>query len=317
MSTGRDIRIPYKSVLNPDLDRAAAQHWQWIKDAELITSPEAQKAYEATDFPRLVAYTYPSASKTQLDLITNLIGWSFILDDSLDKPGILKASPTKTAEALDKYRKVLDGYDPESPEIPLVTAWRKLLSCVSERSSEALKARHRAHWESLFQGFQQEAENNASGIVPGFNEYLELRRAAGGVEICLDWAEAIGGFEVPSIVHSDPRFLRLREDADDVVSMTNDIFSVRKEYDAGNTDNVVLVLAKQEQCTWQQAIEVAVELIAKTVAHYQTTEAEFLQSTRFTELEPRDQSNVFKFLDAMKSWMGGSLEWHLSSPRYQ
>ncbi|KAH8425227.1 uncharacterized protein LDX57_002985 [Aspergillus melleus] len=317
MSAGSGIKIPFEVAINPDLDRARAQHFQWIENAGLIPDTEARKVYEATDFPRLVAYTYPSACAPQLDLITNLIGWSFILDDSLDKPGILKASPKNTADALSSYREVLYGRTSETPGVPLVTAWREFLRCVHERSSEALKVRHRTHWENLFDGFQQEAENNASGSVPEFTEYLELRRAAGGVEICLDWAEAIGDFEVPSSVHKDPNFLQLREDADDVVSMTNDIFSVRKEYKGGNTDNVVFVLAKQKQCTWEQAIEIAQGLITETVAHFQSTEAEFLRSACFISLTPQDRLDTFKFLDAMKHWMRGSLEWHLNSPRYK
>ena len=317
MSGELGIEIPFGVAINPDLDRARAQHSEWIEKAGLIPDTEARKVYKATDFPRLVAYTYPSASGPQLDLITNLMGWSFILDNSLDKPGILQASPENTAHALSSYRKVLYGCSCETPDVPLVTAWRKLLRCVHERSSEDLKAQHRTHWELLFEGFQREAENNARGYVPNFNEYLELRRAAGGVEICLDWAEAIGGFEVLSSVHQDPNFLRLREDADDIVSMTNDIFSVRKEYKCGNTDNVVLVLAKQEQYTWKEAIGITQDLIKKSLGHFQVTEAEFLQSSCFTNLTPQNMSNALKFLDAMKHWMRGSLEWHLTSPRYK
>lgn len=317
MSSNTRINIPFRLATNADLARAKANHSQWVETAGLLGDPAAQKTYEAADFPLLVAYTYPSVHGPHLDLIMNLIGWSFLLDDSLDRPGIRQASPAATEHTLNTYRKILDGNRAEPSADPLVTAWKSLLLCVHERSSEDLKARHRRHWEDLFDAFHREAKNNAGGIVPTFPEYLELRRAAGGMEICLDWAEAVGDFEVPSSVHSNPDFLRLREYTDDVVTMTNDIFSVQKEAQAGNTDNAVLVLALQEQCSWERATELTQKLIEQDVAQYQTTEARFLESGCFAQLALHEQSNVHRFLDAMKHWMRGSLEWHRNNPRYK
>lgn len=77
-----------------------------------------------------------------------------------------------------------------------------------------------------------QADNNAHGIIPTFEAYLELRRAASGVSICLDWAEAVGNFELPSHIHSHRLVQSLRQNTEDVVSMTNDLFSMLGEWNA-------------------------------------------------------------------------------------
>ncbi|OQD89841.1 hypothetical protein PENANT_c002G07258 [Penicillium antarcticum] len=41
--------------------------------------------------------------------------WSFIFDDSLDKPGILKASLTHTTIILNTYRNIMDGSAIDAP----------------------------------------------------------------------------------------------------------------------------------------------------------------------------------------------------------
>ncbi|KAJ6088074.1 hypothetical protein N7499_004256 [Penicillium canescens] len=83
-----------------------------------------------------------------------------------------------------------------------------------------------------------------------------MRRAAGGVGTCLDWIEAIGNFEFSTHVHNNPMFLSLRQNEVDVVNMTNDLYSARKEWIDGNTNNIVRVLAHQEQCSWSHAREI-------------------------------------------------------------
>ncbi|KAL5359575.1 isoprenoid synthase domain-containing protein [Aspergillus floccosus] len=183
--------------------------------------------------------------------------------------------------------------------------------------SEAWCQRHHAHWEDLFEAFRCEAENNSRGIIPKFNDYIQLRRAAGGAELAMDWIEAVGHFELPAQIHSNPAFLSLRQNFLDIVGMTNDLFSARNEWNSGNTDNIVHVLAQREQCSWRYANELTHKTIADTVACLKDNESELYNSATYTALGPQDQANTRRFIGAMKYWMRGSLDWHYITPRYR
>ncbi|KAJ6012622.1 hypothetical protein N7522_002977 [Penicillium canescens] len=270
-----NITIPFPSSASPDLDRARKRHLIWVADLGLWSSSSVEAAYKAADFPRFAAYTYPWAHGPDLDLITDFIGYVWLWDDSIDKPGIRNASPKQTATTLDTYRSVLNGLPTQIPEIPLVTAWRQLLDRVHKRTSEAWCHRHRVRWENTFKAFQQEADNNSRGITPTFDNYLQMRRAAGGVGTCLDRVEAIGNFELPTHVHTDRMFLSLRQNEEDIVDMINDLYSARNEWIDGNTDNIVHVLAHQEQCSWTHAREITEKTIANTIGRFQSTERLF------------------------------------------
>lgn len=312
-----NVVVPFPGSVSPDLDRARSRHLKWVANLALWSSPSVQAAYEAADYPLFVAQTYPSAQGPDLDLAIDLHGCSWLLDDSFDEPGIRQASPKDTAARLNTYRNLLYGRPTQTPDTPLVIAWRELLDRLHERTSEIWRQRHSAHWEDMFMAFQLEAKNNSRGHIPSLDEYFPLRRAASGVEIVIDWIEALGRFELPANLHIEPIVLALREDTADVVMMTNDLFSARNEWNGGNTDNILHALANQEKCSWCHASEITHNIIASTIERFQRNETEFYNSSRYTTLQPQDQANTRQFIEGMKHFMRGSLDWHYNTPRYR
>jgi terpene synthase-like protein len=312
-----DVPIPFPSYISPDVPRARARHLAWVSALDLWPTADAKKAYQAADFPLFVGHTHPWAVGEDLDLVTDLIGWSWLWDDSLDRPGPRQASPARVRIRLDAYRGAMAGRASNCVEAPLVVAWRQLLDRLAERTFDAWRERHLRHWEATFDAYLHEAENNSLGIVPSLDEYLPMRRSAGGMDICLDWVEAAGRYELPAHLHASPEILALRRDEQDVVAMTNDLFSARNEWDSGNTDNIVHVIAQQEGCPWEKAASQVRTLIASALQDFSETEQRLWSTPTFMSLPPAVQADTRQFVDAMKAWMRGSLEWHLTSPRYR
>ena len=310
-----NITIPFPSRISPDLDRARACHLAWVAELGLWPAEKAD-AYRATDFPQMMSRGYPWAVGADLQLVTDFISWSWVWDDSLDRPGKRAASVTWTADILDAYRQVLYGRRPRIPDFPLLTAWRQLLARLAERTSEDWRHRHEEHWEYTYSGYLREAENNANGYTPAYEEYLDIRRGACGVNICIDLIEPVGRYELPPHIHTNADLLSLRQDTEDVPTLVNDILSVPVEWDAGNTDNIVPVLAKQERCSWSQAAHYTEEIIDSTLNHFQQTEKTFIASPDYLALDVADRANTDHFINAMKDLMRGCVEWQLNCPRY-
>lgn len=183
--------------------------------------------------------------------------------------------------------------------------------------SETWLQRQCAHWEHILQGYQKEAENNYSGTVPDLNNYLQLRHMTSGVDTCLDYIEAGAHFELPLYVHSDFNILRLRLCVTVVVGLTNDLFSARKEWKQGNNGNIIHVIARQESCSWKSASEVTHKIIADNVESFQRSEMDFYSSACYTALSLSDQANARLFIQGLKDWMSGNLDFHIRSHRYK
>lgn len=314
------LEIPFPSRISPDLERSRPRHLAWCEARGLWPDTATRTAYEMADFPQFVARTHPWALGADLDLATDLIGWSWLWDDSIDKPRASRIDLAEVSTALDSYRLVLRGDVDRPATKPLLATWGHLLQRLAERTTAQWRSRHEAHWEATFTAFEREAHNNltsGSGRVPTFSEYLDMRRAAGGMDICLDWIEAISRQELPAELHDCRHLLRLRQHEQDVVAITNDLFSARNEWAAGNTDNIVHVLAQEQDTSWEHAAALAGELISERLNNFADEERALRNSTPYIEAPPEVRENTDRFIDAMKDWMRGSLEWHLQCPRYR
>lgn len=313
------IAIPFPPKLNDDLESARKRHLQWVANLHLWNSEKIQAAYEITDFPAFVARTYPSVHGAELDLINDFMGMNWLMDDAFDKPGIRKAATEETKRRLDEYRRVMKGQpsSAEGDEARLIAGFRDVITRVNKITSETWRQRHDPRWEVLFIAFQSEAENNAAGKVPTFNEYIQMRRGAAGVDICFDWVEATGHYELPVHIHANPVLLSMRKDAEDAIIMTNDVFSAHNEWNGGNTDNIIFVLAHEKQCSWRQASEATHKFIVDKINSFLHSEKLLLNCADYIALAIQDQTNLGRFIEGMKDWMKGSLDWHYACPRYK
>ncbi|WP_190815693.1 terpene synthase family protein [Saccharopolyspora pogona] len=313
---GVRLDLPFPSEVSPDVDRARERHYAWVAQHGLWPDRKAEYAYKHADFPLFIAHVYPWASGEDLDLVTDLVGWAWLWDDSLDR----QARFPWTEDVLEAYfHGMIDpSREPaEAVAIPLVHAWRTLNRRLLARTSTAWRARHEAHWAATFKGYLEEARNNATETIPTLEEYFELRRKTSGPETTFDWIEAAGHFEVPTAIHATEAMLRLRRDAVDLISISNDLVSARNEWSEGNTDNIVIVLAYQEQCTWPEAARIAESIAHSIVENFLATEQQLLASDLYQALAQDERADTDRLINCIKHWIGGSHTWHLDCPRYK
>jgi len=310
------VTLPFPIRLNDvDLEETRKCHLDWAANLDIWPSQETRAKYEAADFPLFVAYTYPYASGFERKWATDAVGWTWLFDDAFDKADRRNVSLETTASHLDIFRDIIYGRSTPTQTVgmPIAIAFQELVN----RMNTIMSERQQAPWEDAFKSFHQEVENNINGVIPKFDDFLNLRRPASGMEIMWDWIEVIRHIELPANVHCDSTFLSLRREAGDVVLLCNDLFSAPREWNDGNTDNIVPVLAQQEQCTWREASKMTHAVIDSKVNSVQRLEEQLHGSTCYTSLTPENQANTDLFIDGMKDWMAGSLAWHINCPRYK
>lgn len=112
----------------------------------------------------------------------------------------------------------------------------------------------------------------------------------------IDFIKAIGGFELPLHIHNNPKILKLRRYVTEVVALTNNLFSARKEWKQGNNGNVIHVIARQENCSWKYASKITHKTIANDVEFFRRSEMDFYSSACYTTLSLSDQANTRFFI---------------------
>ncbi|MGI5328137.1 family 2 encapsulin nanocompartment cargo protein terpene cyclase [Actinomadura nitritigenes] len=121
--------------------------------------------------------------------------------------------------------------------------------------------------------------------------------------------DVVGGYQLDGDLFYEPRVHRAVMQAGTASVLVNDLHSAEKEAADDLPDcNVVLLIAEEEGCTLQEAVERTVALHNDFVRGFEASQRE-LASVASAELQ--------RFLLGVQSWMAGCLEWHGASDRYK
>jgi 2-methylisoborneol synthase len=121
--------------------------------------------------------------------------------------------------------------------------------------------------------------------------------------------DVISGYELTANLFYDPRVRRAAFQAGMAAVLVNDLYSVTKDLaDAKPPYNMVLQVAADRACTIEEATEITVQLHNDMVHDFEANHRS-LQVVPSVELQ--------RFMRGLRGWMGGSFEWHDSSPRYK
>ncbi|SCE17864.1 hypothetical protein GA0115241_110586 [Streptomyces sp. DpondAA-D4] len=155
-----------------------------------------------------------------------------------------------------------------------------------------------------------EAGNRADGVVPSEATYIAKRRHTGAIHVCMDLIETVAGIEAPESLHNDPRFITALEASCNVVCWANDVYSYEKEQVLGEIHNLVHLVRHHRGYGEQRALDHVCAEIATETERFLTAEDELI------ELYPQLTDLLVPYLDGMRSWMRGNLDWSRQTPRY-
>ena len=187
---------------------------------------------------------------------------------------------------------------------PVLRGFRSSLDHLAQIASPTQVARLRHELAVMFVGYSQEAQWRSSGRTPAVWEYL-LHRYENAFFPCMVLIDPIGGYELPADEFADPRVRRTYLYAATASVLLNDLYSMHKE-DPTDT-NLPNLIAAEEQCTLQEAVNRAARIHDELMY---TIEAEA------AVLSAAGSPQLRRFLAGLWAWMGGSKEWHATSPRY-
>ncbi|HEY8201262.1 MAG TPA: family 2 encapsulin nanocompartment cargo protein terpene cyclase [Actinomycetota bacterium] len=287
---------------------------EWAEEVGIY--PGQLDRVRSANFGRLIMLAHPDSDDPDRLLAAAkcaLAEWA--TDDHYLDDETLGADPRLLATRLVLANAVVDPahlpvrYAPELERAvqddPVLRAYRSSLADLARYASVTQMARLQHALAVMFVAYNQEAEWRTAGRTPPVWEYL-VHRHENSFLPCMVLIDTVGGYELPPTEFTDPRVRRVFTMAGSATVLVNDLYSVSKEQ-SGENFNLPKLIAAEERCSLQQAIERTVEIHDELV-HTVEVEAAALNLDGSPALQ--------RFLAGIWAWLGGNREWHSTSPRY-
>lgn len=305
-----EISLPFPPRESQHVAAARAHLERWVTGFGLVRAPAARDRFGRADFGWFAAVTYPQTDEAGLCLIADWFGWLFLLDDQLDD-GLLGRDPGRAQELMAEFGAVLTGAGLPERHSAIAAALADLWRRTAPRGTAAWRERFVAHVVAGGAAAYWEAGNRVAGIVPDEPGYIEHRRHTGAIYVCMDLVEVVRGIDLPPAVYDDAPFQDALRAACDVVCWTNDLYSLDKETALGERHNLVTVVSHARRLSTADAVRHVVEAVDREVRVFEDRGRLALGGW------PEYRDELAAYLDGMRSWMRGNLDWSSRTRRYR
>jgi hypothetical protein len=303
-----ELFCPFPSAVSPHAHTVDEATIAWARSLGLLGEPSAVHKLRVVGVGWLVARTTPYMGRDGLQLLADWCTWLFLQDDDCDELGIGR-EPAKLRELHAHSLATLrgDAFAPDSPS-------QRALSDLRERIVR-LGCEDRIGWflrtvEQSFDASIWEAANRAGGIVPSVKTYIAQRAFTGGMLMVLSLTTIADGIVLPPAVREHPVVAALTRCTTNAVCWANDIISLAKELQQGDVHNLVVVLRHEYQL-------VLTDAIYRAAALHDAQVREFLDlQRRLPSFGGAADAHLKRYVDILRFWMRGNLDWANSSGRY-
>lgn len=305
-----ELYCPFPSAVNRHAESLHQHTIEWVRKFNLIPDEKAFQRFCKSRFSDLAARVYPHAAYTELTLLSDWNVWTFIMDDQMDEGSIGK-QPNQLTLFYSSLLDVLKGKDATYRIEPLGAALNDIRQRIIQQKVDAIKLdRFIGSFEACLAAFVWEAKNRVTGVVPDVATYIKMRAMTSGWQTFLELISINRLFELSPEILNHPDVQCLSSMTNNILCWANDISSFDKELKRGDVHNLVLVLQHKHQCTLHKAIQCAAEL------HNNEVQAFMELATQLPFLGREIDFQLKRYVSSLRYWIRGSLDWHLTSERY-
>ncbi|EMC92457.1 hypothetical protein BAUCODRAFT_78588 [Baudoinia panamericana UAMH 10762] len=327
---GREVRLPnlweyfpgWPAATSKDLPairHLVNHHLDTLYTTELLGRKKA-KAFQLNDFPLFGAAWWPDAPLDRLLVTTAFFIWIYAWDDELDNAkgdlcGDFDKAQQFRSQTVDFLRDCLDlpPYTSGMPTFPLITLLQPSVRLISEAYS--LAQRRRLLDEMLFYIDKTSLEHRLiiSNEIPTLDDYWGIRMGTSAIHVTTAMLEYAYGLELSEDIARSSFMRDLFDITNEVISLTNDILSVKKEAADGAVHNALIILFA-ELGDLDAAVASAMALLRRLTAQFEVVAERLLQSVE--TMSTAEQQSVRTIIKGCQYQCTGNLAWSLSTPRY-
>ncbi|MEU9410642.1 (-)-alpha-amorphene synthase [Streptomyces sp. NPDC048281] len=297
------LHMPFPFRRNPHEAEAAVGVGAWLRARGLTDEPGVAKMIARTRPAELASYISADVDSGLLQIVANQIAYQFVFDDRAEDVG--QRSPGLLLPMLFESIAVLR--DERPPSTPLGAALADLHRQVRERCTPAQAARWAWKSREYVHGLLYEAVAQAQPYLLRAGDCTSIRSLIAGVEPFHPLCEAAQPDELSAAELHHPVVRRLARLSADAAVWIPDLFSSVKEQRAGGMINLALAHQRENGCSLQAAVVLAIRQINSTIEEFQEL---------YAGVEPELSTAGVGYVEGMTGWIRGCYHWSRTVPRY-
>lgn len=322
------IDMPFSARVSPHLDSARRHIIQWATRMHMLDSLPGFPSFAIWNEEQLIAYDFAlcaaiihhDASSPQLDISSDWLTWGTYGDDFF--PKVFGRTRDFIGAKLQRERLWLflpiDCSSNTAPLNPLEMGLADLWLRTAEPMSINARRQFRESIQEMTGSWLWELANQIQNRVPDPVDYIEMRRKTFGADMTRSLSQIVLGDDLPAEIYCSRPMVNLANSASDHGTLTNDLFSYRKEIEfEGEIHNCVLVVQKFLNCDAQRALDMVNDLMAARMRQFRRIVAlELPALSDDFKLNANQRERLHQYVTSLQDWMAGILIWHEMCGRY-
>jgi germacradienol/geosmin synthase len=321
--------MPYVARVNPNLQASRQDVIEWCGAMGMYAAiPGVPGAYIWTerqlagfDLAQCSARLHPDATLYELNISTRWLAWGTFGDDWFPRV----YGPTRDmagAKACNARLSLLMPLDcatmpppANALEAGLGDLWLRTATPMSLDDRQSFKD----GVESMTEAWLWELQNHIQQRIPDPIDYIEMRRRTFGSDLTMSLARITYSGSLPREIFETRPMIGLEKSAQDYACLCNDVFSYQKEIQyEGELHNMILVVQNFLGVEPAQAVLVVNDLMSSRMRQFEhiiDTELPFVAAS--FALDAAGATSLEGWVQMMKDWMAGILDWHRMTARYR
>ncbi|GAA3940883.1 hypothetical protein GO495_09555 [Chitinophaga oryziterrae] len=298
------LYCPFNSQISPYASAVESHTSQWV---EKFRIRDDIRGYTESRFAYMTSRFYPTAEYSRLCLANDLLVLLFLLDDVFDNKDEEAQNPDNLKKLLYSCLEILKNgrtYTLQSGGnilAALSDVWKRMKECTSLEYQQTFVQ----DMLKLFSAVDWQNKNVNASRIPSVADYIESRPLIGGAHIAATLIELTEQVHLPANIINHKKLATLTMLCGHLGCWANDLYSLAKEIEHGDTHNLVLVMREEKKLDIENAINETVRL------HNQ----EMIQFERIFHSLPsfNDEMDeeVYKYAFCLAMIVRGNIDWSL------
>ncbi|KAM0452503.1 hypothetical protein ACHAPV_009537 [Trichoderma viride] len=302
--------LKQEALVNPHYEKVKMESEEWLSDF-CSFGPKMKKKINKCDFSYFCAIAAPFAPRSKLRTICDWGNWVFPYDDMFDN-GCLRDKPEESQRVMESLMIPMmenSSHLDTKERLRIVQAHDTVFQRIAEEAPTGVQKRFALAMQGYCQGALIQIDNQFASKTPSLEEVVLIRQRSAGCKPLYHLVEYAHGLVIPDDVFDNPVIQELECLGVDMVAISNDILSYRKEQAEGVPHNMVTV-CRSNGMSPQIAFNTVGKLLEQRYWRWDEAEANVPSWGKETDIQVR------KYIEGIKCVVKANLNWSFKSERY-
>ncbi|KAG2120310.1 isoprenoid synthase domain-containing protein [Suillus cothurnatus] len=291
-------------IINPHYDAVFRVSEQWLFDEGHFVEPEITN-FVGLRAGYLTAACYPDANAFYLRVCSDIINWSWKLDDWLDEFNVDSALGIREC-CISAFRDPINFRTDKTAG----KMCKSFFSRFRETGGPGCTERFIHAMDLFLIAATKEVDNRDKKHIHDLESYITLRRDTSGCKFCFVLVEYAAGIDLPDEVKSHPIMMATEDAANDHISWSNDICSYNVEQSRHDTYSLISMLMRERSLDLQGAVDYSGQMCKIAMQRFEDNRA------NLPSWGEEIDRQVAIYVQGLQDWIIANLHWSFESTRY-